>query len=354
MPILPRQSVLALSDYPSGYPNRRDFVQLDSGELNGGLLDGNNAGLPADAIWSYPQYTELLAKLASFWEVNADQVLLTNGSDNGLLLIAQTFIEPGTDVAVISDPSFVVIPRSVQFAGAKVVAVPVRSDLSFDTDAIAKTLVQKPKLAMLATPDNPTGQTLRRELLLSWIESNPETLFVIDEAYFDFSGITVLDSIHKHENLLVTRTFSKAWGMAGLRVGAILGNPKLISYLARVRPLYDINGAAVTVLASRLAMAKAVAQRAQQTLALKEQIVAQLKGLRFTVVSGSANFFLLRLENKAASFTQACLESGILVRNCSAPHVMPGSPLYGAVRISVGRSEEMARLIEVASKIQNG
>src|SRR5262249_24857016 len=144
--------------------------------------------------------------------------------------------------------------------------VSTKLDMSFDSDAIQLALQSRPKLAIFASPDNPTGAILDQELVLKWCQDFPDTLFVIDEAYAEYSGTSSINQIPKLDNLLMIRSFSKAWGMAGMRLGMIVGNPQLINHLKVVRLPYSVNSAAVCAARKMIDRMTEVLQKAKQTI----------------------------------------------------------------------------------------
>jgi histidinol-phosphate aminotransferase len=349
MPILPKQTVQQLPSWPAIHSSRLHKARLDSGEHPEGFERYYPFGVsPAELIYTYPEYGVLLEKLARHLNVDVSNIMLSNGSDNGLALIAQTFIEPGTDRAICNVPSFVVIPHSLHLAGAWLNAVPVLADFSCDVQQVDRELKEHPtKLCIFASPDNPTGMMIDAEVVERWCANNPSTLFVIDEAYYEFTLQTVLPLIAKFDNLIVTRTFSKAWGMAGLRLGVLLGHPDLIASLARVRPLYDINSVAAETAIKLLDHKKEVIAVAGEIMAAKSRIVTRLVEAGLSVHEGHANFYLLDMGERAVEFGRYCAENDMLVRIC-APNADPANVLYGKLRVSVGKPDENDRFVDSA------
>lgn len=350
MPILPKQAVLQISPWPTPYQGRANKIRLDSGEHPEGFGSYYPFDLDSTLISIYPEYGALLRKLAKLFNVQPQNILLSNGSDNGLALIAQTFIEPNSDRAVCNSPSFVVIPHSLQVSGARVTAIRVRMDLSCDVDAVRSELEQHlVKLVMVASPDNPTGMMVAAETIEKWCTDFPETLFVVDEAYYEFTQETVLHMVSRFDNLIVTRTFSKAWGMAGLRLGVLIGNEQLISYMARVRPLFDVNSVAVETAIKMADHKQEVTAAAQDIMKWKAKLVTQLTAAGFNVHQGSANFFLLNMGEYSIEFAETCAKENILVRVC-APTADPANLLYGKIRVSIGTPEQNEKFIAVAKR----
>jgi histidinol-phosphate aminotransferase len=329
--IAPRATVLTAAPYQPPPEGRRQKIRLDFNE--------NTVGFP----WAlpdaniYPEYQQFHEQLAAFWQLSPDQLLLTNGSDEALFLVPFTFIEPGQDHALISFPTFQMIPHYLSLVGATVVQVPVLPEgLAFDVSGLGQALeVHRPKLAVFATPDNPTGALLHPEQVAQWCHRHPETLFLIDEAYGEYSPSTCLPLIETCPNLLVTRSFSKAWGLAGLRLGMIAGAPELIEWLKRVRSPYSVNMLAVAAAQRLLEDAPSVQDAARQTMRVKTDFVAALESRGYRVTPGNANFLLLHSGWEADALCQHCENEDILVRNRTT---VPG--MTGLIRVTVGTEAE--------------
>ena len=364
MPILPKLSVQAEEAYKGPIEGRLDYVRLDFGENTADFPGLYPDGLPPQWVSAYPEYGKLLDKIASMYGVSADNILLTNGSDEGLFVISHTFIEPGVDSAVVSKPCFVVQPQSLRLAGAKLIEVPVIFDtLAFDLPGIEAVLKTGVKIAMFATPENPTGSTMPSDVVLDWCKKYPDTLFVIDEAYIEFAPREIaqrdelLNVACKLENLVVLRTFSKAWAMAGLRLGIVVGRPEMLDWLRRVRSPFSVNAAAVWTAINMLEHYEQVLANSAQVYARKNALVAALRQRHYHVNDGESNCLLLSLGVNARKACDYFQEHGVLIRNRSASllpnHLSleedkkPADPLWGKVRISAGTQKENDKFLEV-------
>jgi len=373
MPVFPKQIVQKLSPYKGPSAGRLDYIRLDFGENTCGFPETYPHGLAPQKVSAYPEYEELLASLAVLYGVESGNILLTNGSDEAISLVANTFIEPGQDKAVVSKPCFQMVPHALLLAGAELVEVPVLADLSFDLAGIEKALSMKPKLAMFATPENPTGATIGSEVILEWCRRFPDTLIAVDEAYVEFSRVEPAAQPHallkattldQYSNLLVMRTFSKAWAMAGLRLGFIVSNPTNLEWLQRVRLPYSVNSAAVATALKLVGESSKVLAGAETSVERKERLESELVARGYKLVRGQSNSFLLSLGINAQSVTDFLKERGLLVRNRSASVAPPGSiekdqltqadPLWGMVRVSTGSEDENQRLLELLDEFNSG
>ncbi len=328
-----RTAVENMSAYLPPLEGRRGLVRLDFNENTEGF-PWASPGLPVELVATYPEYGQCERSLAEYWNLGTENILLTDGSDEGLLVVALTFIEPGTGRAVITRPTFALIRQYLQLAGAQLIEVPLTGSLEFDHDGIAAVL-EGTNIAFFASPDNPTGAVLDQDCVINWCRNWPDTLFVIDEAYAEYTGRTLVPLVRQLENLIVLRSFSKAWGMAGLRLGAATGSKRLIDYMRRVRSPYSVNSAAVTTVMNLLRRSGEIHAAARETMARKKWLTNEVQRRGYRVHSGAANFFLVGVGAGAQSWCDYCRRHGVLVRDRSS---MPA--LSGMVRVSAGTDRE--------------
>ena len=175
----------------------------------------------------YPEHETIRRELARYFGVHADELLLSNGTDEALHLIADTFLEPGDSVLLV-EPTFAMYRFYAELSGARIQALRYRATLQFPMAELLQSLRTRsaPRIFFLANPNNPTGNVLRPAELRRILQAAARTMVVVDEAYFEYSGITILPWIRRHKNLVVTRTFSKAAGLAGLASGLHLRAPR--------------------------------------------------------------------------------------------------------------------------------
>lgn len=344
--IQPRRSVVRMRAYQPPPEGRRGFVRMDFNENTYGFPELMLEPFPAELLAVYPEYDAFHARLAAHWRLLPEQLLLTNGSDEALWLIAQTFVEPCETAALIPSPTFPLIKQYLLQADAQLREVPVREDLSYDVDAIREALEVSPRLVILPSPDNPTGAHLTPAQVEALCQVDPPSLIVVDEAYSEYGDFDSLFLIHRFDNLLVTRSFSKAWGLAGLRLGAVCGHPRLIEFLRRVRPPYSVNAAAIWMGEQLLQRADIVRAEARATVQRKQALMVQVRRHGYRVWEGGGNFFLMGAGIDAAPLTAFCRERGVLVRNRSTALFPDGSPLWGMLRVSVGSEAEHQRFLE--------
>ncbi|PWU00074.1 MAG: hypothetical protein C5B53_04650 [Candidatus Melainabacteria bacterium] len=353
MTILPKTIVQKLGSYQAPPEGRLPFARLDFNENTVGFsetFDGLDKDFPFNV---YPEYGQAVRLFAEVFGVNPGNLLFTNGSDEGIAVIASTFIEPGVDTAVLSSPTFFGITHSLSLAGAELKQISVNPDLSFNTSAIENALAQSPKIAMFASPDNPTGATLDTDLILRWCKQYPNTLFAVDEAYAEYSEHSLLPFVANYDNLLVLRTFSKAWGLAGLRLGLIIGREELIGHLKVVRLPYSVNSVAISSAMRLLAERDRVQSLAKKTMERKNTLIAALRKRGYKVIEGAGNFFLLGVGFNAQELADYLQLRGILVRNRSQGSSPSEHVLWGFVRVTVGSEEENVQLLQAVDSFNS-
>lgn len=352
--VLPKRIVLELPFYDLPGTSRQNYARLDFCENTQGYPESYPSGMPEDWTSRYPEYPEFVAKLADMHGVNANNLILTNGSDEGIMVVCNTFIEPGEDTGIVSRPCFSVIPHSLRLAGASLVNVDVLPDLNFDLKGIEKALDEGAKIAFFATPENPTGAQIPHDVIESWCRNYPNTLIVIDEAYSDFCETTVIPLIEKYSNLLVLKTFSKAWAMAGLRLGCVFGQSKMIDYLRIVTPVFSVNSAALWTASQLLDRRDDVKKYVAAVRERKERLVEALEQRGFEVLNGAGNSILLSMGMLAERFCQFCRDERVLVRNRSR-QVFPASefdPMWGKIRVSIGTDAEQELFLATLDKFR--
>ena len=344
MGIRPKRVVQDLKAYVPPLEGRRGLTRLDFNETTQPIVSTLPGGLSAEQASTYPEYETFRARLASHLGITTDQLLLTNGSDEALSVIAHTFIEPGQESALCCSPTFPMIPHSLALAGADLIRVGLTAERTYDLAAIEEVLSKQPvKLAMLASPDNPTGAMLTPQQVSQWCRRFPETLFVVDEAYSSFEPVeaSCLPIVGKHANLIVTQTFSKSHGLAGFRLGYAVAAPKLVEWMSIVRSPYSISTPAIEAAESLFSYKTEIRQAADHANQRRDALMQQLQAKGFELHAGGGNFFLVNLGLDAGPFSSFAREQGLLVRDQSSKPT-----LQGWIRVSVGTEAEHQQLLD--------
>jgi histidinol-phosphate aminotransferase len=338
----PRSSISKLQPY-SNLMADRDGLCLDLNENTGGCSPRVAARLrsltPAD-LARYPDREAGERLLAKYLGVTPEQVLLTNGVDDALVMLAVTYLGEAEQM-IFAEPTFVMYPMVGQAAGARLTRIPMGEDFSYPTEQLLKCISPPTRLIAIANPNNPTGLAVPRTDLLRIVEAAPDAAVLVDEAYFDFYGETLLAEVSQHSNLLVARTFSKAYGMAGLRVGALIGPPEQLEFLRRLCPPFNVNAVAFACLEEALADQEFVANHVAQIKQEQQRFQKLCAELGLRSWPSQTNFALVRLNAGCKPFVEAMRQRGIIIRDMSAS---PGCE--GCARITIGTSGEMDRVAE--------
>ncbi len=342
-----RKAVQSLHEYHPPLA-RREGLRLDFNENVEGcsprVLERLQT-ITADDLSRYPEREPVEAVVAAHLGLTPEQVLLTNGVDEAIHLLCETFLEPADDVLVVT-PTFSMYEIYAGATGANVIRVQCEADFRFPLAKVLASITPVTRLIAIASPNNPTGTAADREELLKIAKAAPDAAILADEAYFEFHGETVIGDIGEFENLFVTRTFSKAYGLAGLRVGILAGPSKLMPSVRRVSSPYSVNAVALAVLPVALADSDHLSRYVAQVKNGRERVAGELRSLGLYFWPSTANFLLVQIGAKHREFVIAMRQRGILVRDRSAD---PGCE--GCVRITIGSDVQTSRLLEALREI---
>ncbi|TVS13025.1 MAG: histidinol-phosphate transaminase [Wenzhouxiangella sp.] len=307
-------------------------------------------------LWLYPDANgfELKQALARKHDVEPDCITLGNGSNDVLVFLAQAFLQPGLE-AVFSQYCFAVYPIACQMVGADMRVAPALAaesgmPLGHDLRALYQCVGPDTRMVFIANPNNPTGTWLDGRRLKDFVGSlPPHTICVIDEAYTEYADPERLGNaagwLGEFPNLVVTRTFSKAYGLAGLRVGYALSNPGLADLLNRVRPAFNVNSLALAAAGAALEDRAFIERSRQVNAEGMAQLTAGFEKLGLNVVPSAANFLLVGFDQDTAAINEELLRAGVIVR----PVANYGLPRH--LRITIGRPEQNQRLLDALGRI---
>jgi len=352
LPAIPvRKAVLALAPYNAPKEGRAKKLRLDFNENTVGCSPAVLRALSrmtAEEMAIYPEYQTTTKRLARFFGVRPAEMHLTNGIDDALHLIADTFINDGDSVLVV-EPTFDMYRFFAELAGARVVALRYDEEMRFPVEAAIRALRQPPKrsprVLYIANPNNPTGTLVQRDELRRILRAAKRTLVLIDEAYFDFSGLTILPWIRRHSNLLVARTFSKSAGLAALRVGCLFGNPEILAAMRRACTPYPVNSAALVGAEAAIRDPRFLRNYTREVLQSRAMLEKGLVRLGARVYPSSANFVLADFGPAAKRLVRALERKGILVRG------RRDFPREGFVRISAGTRADTRKVLRAMERI---
>jgi len=335
--VQPRAAVLAMPEYHPPLAGR-EALRLDFNENTfapSPRVVAKLQKLTAEGLTVYPEREPVERIVAAHFGLQSNQVLLTNGVDEAIHLLCCAFLDEG-DEALICTPTFFMYDVSVGMMTSKLKRVQTNDSLEFPFERFLAAITPKTKLIMVASPNNPTGATVSREQLLAIAAAAPQAVLMVDEAYFHFHGETTLGDVSSVPNLIVARTFSKAYGLASLRIGMLAGDARLIGYVRKVSSPYNVNGVALAVLPEALADDAYLNWYVAQVAAGRERMFAALKELGVRTWPSAANFVLMDIGPRHRELCAAMRSRGVLLRDRSSD---PGCEGY--VRITLGVEEHV-------------
>ncbi|MBI4357212.1 MAG: histidinol-phosphate transaminase [Gammaproteobacteria bacterium] len=361
--IRPPGHILALKPYVPGKPieelkrelGLRSIIKLASNENPYGM--SSKACEAAKEVLQkssrYPEGSGFVLKkaLAEHLSVSPETLVLGNGSNEVLELIARTFVMPNDEV-IFWQYAFAVYPLLVQAVSAKAVIIPIHN-WAYDLTPALSAITPKTRLIFIANPNNPTGYALSGKALLSFIKAVPSHIpIVIDEAYHEYQiqkdYQTALPWIQKNPNLIVTRTFSKAYGLAGFRVGYSVSDGKIAGFLNCIRQPFNVNTVAQAAALAALEDQTFVQDSVEKNTQERDAVCKALESLKLSFIPSTANFVAIDFKQPAYPIYQALLREGVIVRplqNYAMPHHL---------RVTIGSRKENDRFIKALKKILLG
>lgn len=294
-----------------------------------------------------PLQWKLKAAISQLKGVPAEQIFLGNGSDEAIDLVVRIFCEPRLDHILILPPTYGMYQVSADIADVDIRSVSLTPDFQPDVDAILAAADEHSKILFICSPNNPTGNDVELEHIRS-LCAQFKGIVVVDEAYIDFSNQASCTSLlSEFPNLIVLQTFSKAWGMAGIRLGMAFASTEIIQLFNKVKPPYNINQLTQQIALETLETSQDDYQQLLSTLlSERERLIKGLGELNFVekIFPSDANFILVKMDDPNGTY-QYLVEEGIIVRNRNSVHLCAGS-----LRITVGRPEENDALLTALNK----
>ena len=342
-----RDSIRALKSYHPPLGNRVG-LRLDFNENTAGcsprVLERLRQ-LDGETLARYPERQSGEDVAAWHFGVPPEELLLTNGTDEAIHLICETYLEPGDETLIVI-PTFAMFEIYAAAAGAQVISIPTGPGFEFPTGSVIARINRRTRFIAVANPNNPTGAFAPIHDLMQIAKAAPDAAVLVDEAYFEFCGETMTPNWREIPNLFVSRTFSKAYGMAGLRIGVLMGNTNQMSVIRRASSPYNLNSIALACLPDALADQAHVREYVSQACEGRRELESVLAvwGVRFW--PSRANFVLMYLGNKCKPFIRHMRTRGILVRDRSSDY-----GCQDCVRITVGTSEHNQRLLAALQEV---
>ncbi len=304
-----------------------------------------------DRSWSrYPPFIpmELRERLAEYAGWRADGVLVGNGSNEIIQALMTVFLGPGKRL-VIPSPTFTVYRLIGTVLGAEVEQVPLKPDYTFDCDALESAVLARGDMAVICSPNNPTGALYPLERIVALLEKTDAPV-IVDEAYFEFSCVTAKDLLAKYDNLVVLRTFSKAFSLAGLRVGYGMMDPSLALEVDKAKLPYNINFFSIAAALMLLDNKDELSESVRRIVAEREPLVSAMNEIDgVTAYPSRSNFILFETPYAPKSIFEGILADGILIRDVSS------YPMLGkALRVSVSTADDNRRFLDSLARVIRG
>lgn len=347
-PIKPRKAVLDMAAYHPPTGGRLGKARFDFNENTVGaspkVVEFLRNHLSAEGLAVYPDYARVREALALFFGVDASEMLLTNGTDEAIQVLINTYVESGDEV-LIAKPSYAMYRFYSELAGAKVKDVSyLPPECDFPLEEYLEGITPETRAVMISNPNNPTGSSVGLEAIEQVLQKAEHAVVLVDEAYFEFCGITALGLIAKYPNLFVSRTFSKVYGMAAMRFGCLFSQATNSSAMQKAQSPYSVNALAALAAEAAVTDTEYVANYVAEALEARRllKVGLQLRGIESA--KSAANFVLGYFGHRALEVRDALRAKGILVRDRS--YEIPGG-----VRITVGTRQQAQLVLDELERI---
>lgn len=344
----PREAVLNMAPYSPPTGGRADKLRLDFNENTVGCSPKVAAflreALTENQLAVYPEYTDTKRVLAEHFGVAPEQFTLTNGTDEAIQVLVNTYVDDDDDVIILR-PSYAMYRFYAEVAGASVREIDYRPQkLAFPLEELLEAIEPTTKAVLISNPNNPTGSTVSLEGIERILRKAQDAAVLIDEAYFEFCGITALRVLDRYSNLFVSRTFSKVYGMAAMRVGCIFSQAGNIQYLHKAQSPYSVN--TLAAMAARVAVQDTayISQFVTEVLAARELLYVGFEKMSIPYYESQGNFVLFRAGERSIEIRDKLRDRGVLVRDRS--YEIPG-----CVRVTVGTRDQVRHFLAVLQEV---
>jgi len=341
-----REAILNRRTYEAPAEGRSNKLRLDFNENTSGcspLVRRALAKLTAKQIAMYPEYQAPTERLARHFGVRPQELLLANGGDDALRVFFDAFVDPRSSI-LICEPTFPMYRYYAEIYGARIAVTRYTNEMHFPLEAVLLALRKKPRVLFIANPNNPTGTLVQPDAIRKILNAATHTAVVMDEAYAEFSGSTVVPWIRKFPQLFVARTFSKVAGLAALRLGAVIAREDSLSLVRRAMPPFPVNLAALVAADAAVRDRAAMQTYVKNVKRLRTSLAMELNGLGVKTYPSAGNFLLADFGSPGPALFRKLEKQGILLRDRSKDM----SP--GFVRITIGTRAEMRRLLQAIRK----
>jgi histidinol-phosphate aminotransferase len=344
----PRPAVLAMKPYSPPTAGRAGKLRLDFNENTVGcsprVIEFLRSQLDPEKLAVYPEYEQARPALAGFFRVAPEQLLLTNGTDEAIQVLVNTYVDDGGDVIVLR-PAYAMYRFYAEVAGASIREIDYRpGDLAFPLEELLKAITPQTKAILIANPNNPTGTGVNLDGIEKILKRAKKAAVLIDEAYYEFCGVTALGLLGAYPNLFVSRTFSKVYGLAAMRMGCLFSNPANVAFLHKAQSPYSVNAIAAMAATEAIRDTAYIQNYVTEVLAARELLCVGLEKLGIRYIPSQANFVLFHARKRAIEIRDKLRAQRVLVRDRSYE-------IAGCVRVTVGTREQTKRFLAELERI---
>ena len=344
----PRRAVLDMAPYSPPTGGRLGKLRLDFNENTVGcsprIIEFLKQQLSAERLAVYPDYATVRPALAEFFRVAPDQLLPTNGTDEAIQVLINTYVDDGDEVLLLH-PSYAMYRFYAEVAGAAIREIAYRpGTLDFPLEELLTAISPSTKAVLIANPNNPTGTAVTLSGVEKILKRARKAAVLIDEAYFEFCGITALGLLAEYPNLFVSRTFSKVYGMAAMRMGCLFSRAENVALLHKAQSPYSVNTLAALAAQEAVKDTAYVENYVTEALAARELLCVGLEKMGIDYIPSQANFVLMRAGKRAIEIRDRLREKQVLVRDRSYE-------IAGCVRVTVGTREQTRRFLDALQEI---
>jgi histidinol-phosphate aminotransferase len=334
----PREAVLNMAPYSPPTGGRAGKLRLDFNENTVGasprVIEYLREHITEASLSIYPEYGEIKRELAKFFGVETDDFILSNGTDEAIQVLINTYVDDDDEVLVLQ-PSYAMYRFYAEVAGATVRTISYRAEkLAFPLEELLEAIRPSTRAILIANPNNPTGTGTSRAGIERILEKATGAAVLIDEAYYEFCGITALPIVNDYPNLFVSRTFSKVYGMAAMRLGCLFSQSGNVEFLHKAQSPYSVNSVAVLAARAAIQDREFVEKYVTEVLAARELMYVGLEKLGIKYYESRANFVLFQAGKRAIALRDELRRRGVLVRDRSYE-------IAGCVRVTVGTRDQV-------------
>ena len=338
-----RKAILKRRTYEAPAEGRWGKIRLDFNENTTGCSKAALRALrklSAKELALYPEYETPTRILARYFGVKPAELLLANGGDDALRVFFDTFVEPGSHI-LICEPTFPMYRYYAEIAGAQIEVLRYSRNMEFPLQAVLKALRKKPRVFFLANPNNPTGTLVDKRSIEKILKAATHTVVVLDEAYSDFSGFSGVPWIRRYPNLFIAKTFSKAAGLAGLRLGAVIAEQNSLALVRRAMPPFPVNTAALAAGVAAVQERRTIDRYIRGTKLRRSWFAKELERRNLRAFPSACNFLLADFGARGPAFFRRLTKHSILIRERSKD-LGPGF-----ARITIGTQAELKSLLKI-------